>query len=414
MINELHKIYPHLYGKLYNEDRMDKRFSFLLDNHKKLFDRNSEYILSSSGRTELCGNHTDHNYGLTVSASINLDSIASVSRRDDNLVYFYSKGYPEIMVNLSSLEVKKELFSTTSSLITGIAKGMLDFGYKIGGWNAYVESSVLSGSGLSSSASIEILISEIFNTLYNDDKIDKLTLSRIGQYAENVYYNKPCGLLDQLSCSEGGIISTDFKDKTKPIINKYSFSPENFGYSIIITNTHSSHNNLDSEYGAIPREMKSVASFFGKETLREVNEEDFFSSVSALRKSIKNDRAILRSYHYFNENKRVLKMIDAMNNNDINSYLECVKESGNSSYKYLQNIYVENKNEALSLALALSEEILKDDGAVRVHGGGFAGTIQAYVKKNKVKDYIKVMDNIFGDGSAEEIAIREIPSGRII
>lgn len=414
MLDTLHNIYPSLYGKIYDEKEMDKRFLLLLDEHKRLYKNSTPHLFSSSGRTELCGNHTDHNLGYALSSSINLDSIASVSKRDDDIISLVSEGYSPIMVDLRMLSVDPSLYGTTASLIMGIAKGFLNYGYKIGGWNGNASSYVLSGSGLSSSASIEVLIGEVFNALYNDGKVSKIEIAKIGQYAENTFYNKPCGLLDQLSCAVGGIIKIDFKDKDNPDVKKCPFSLEEYGYSIVIVNTHSGHDGLDYEYSLIPKEMKSVASFFGKSTLRDVKKEDFLDNIHSLRTSLKDDRALLRAYHYFNENERVLNATKSMENGDISSFLKNIRESGDSSIKYLQNIHIDSKNEALSLALMLSSEVIGEDGAYRVHGGGFAGTIQAFMKKEKVSLYTKKMDELFGKGSSTEIAIRHSPSLMII
>lgn len=405
-----------LYGENFNKEEETKRYNALLSSFNSTFNEQSTAVLSASGRTEIGGNHTDHNLGLVLGASINLDSLSAVKKTNDNSVVFYSEGFSPITLSLNDLSIKEEEKNSTYSLIRGIANGFKERGYKYGGFLSYVTSKVLRGSGLSSSASIEVLIGEIFNALYNDGKISALEIAQIGQEAENNYFGKPSGLLDQLSSAYGGLVKIDFKDNKNPVIEKIEYDFIKKGYALIITDTKGSHADLTPEYSAIPLEMKSVAAFFGKKNLREVDKTEFIASIPLLRKSLNDDRAILRSYHYYNENERVIKMADALKKDDFDSFLSLVNESGLSSFRFLQNVFPvsDAKIQGLSIALALSENILKDKGVSRVHGGGFAGTIQSYVPLNMKEDYIKEMDRVFGAGSAVEIAIRQTRSTRVL
>ena len=409
MIEELHTLYPSLYGQNYDEKEMDERFSTLVENHKKLFGKENAMLFSASGRTEIAGNHTDHNLGLVIGASINLDTIACVSKRDDSIVLFQSEGFPLFSVDISDEEVKEEEKNTTASLLRGIAKAFKKRGVEVSGWQANVSSLVAIGSGLSSSASVEVLIAEIFNNLYNNDKFDPLVLAQIGQYAENVYFGKPSGLLDQICCAYGGVVSIDFQDRENPIVKPLKLDLKDYDLSMIITNTHGCHADLTDEYALVPKEMKEVAHFFGKETLREVSFSLFLDSISTLRESLKNDRALLRAYHYFTENERVRFMTEEIENEDIDTFFYNVNESGRSSFCFLQNVYPSSspKEQGLSLAIALSENILQGEGAVRIHGGGFAGTIQAYVPERLKDRYISEMEKVFGKNCSSVIAIRE-------
>lgn len=416
MYEELHRIYPSLYGPLYDEEAMDSRFSSLVKKHEELFNRKNPMIFSAAGRTEIAGNHTDHNLGLVIGASINLDTIAAVSKRDDGKVILHSEGFPLCAVSIDDLSVHEEEKNTTASILRGIAKAFSDRGITVGGWEANVMTDVAVGSGLSSSASVEVLVAQIFNTLYNDGELGTLELAKIGQYAENVYFGKPSGLLDQICCATGGIVAVDFKDSSSPVVTPLELDLEEFEHTMVITNTHGCHADLTSEYASVPPEMRSVAAYFGKENLREVDFNSFISSLGDLRKKLKNDRALLRAYHFFTENERVKFMIDEIRNCDIDTFLYNVNESGTSSFCFLQNVYPSSatKEQGLSLAIALSQHILDGEGAVRIHGGGFAGTIQAYVPDHLLSRYIKEMEALFGEGSCCRIAFRKMDAARII
>lgn len=403
---KLSSIYPHLYATNYDELNMNERFINLLEVHSKLFNCDSAKIFSTAGRTELCGNHTDHNLGKVLAASINLDTIGAVNKTDDNIVTLISEGFPAVEIDLTSLEKKKEEENTTNALIRGIAKAFADKGLKVGGFNANTTTSVLKGSGLSSSAAIEILCATIFNNLYNDDRLNPVELSQISQFAENEYYGKPSGLMDQIACSSGQIVSIDFKIKD-PVVVKHNFSFEKHDYRLVIVNTKGNHENLTHCYASIPQEMKAIAKIFGKNVLREVDFTTFYNQLKQTREYANNDRAILRAFHYFNENIRVERMINALESDNIDTYLNLVKESGKSSSIYLQNLFAEPENQGLLIGLAISEQILKGSGACRVHGGGFAGTIQAYVPSFLLKEYTNKLNEIFGLDAVTVLSIRE-------
>ena len=416
MLEKLHGIYPTLYGKNYDEKDMDRRFESLIDKHKELFKRDDVMLFSAAGRSEIAGNHTDHNLGLVIGATINLDTIACVSKRYDSRVIIASEGFPVVDVDISDLEVKSEEKNTTEALVRGIAKAFKERGIEVGGYQANTTTRVLKGSGLSSSAAIEVLAAEIFNNIYGSDKLDPVELAKIGQYAENVYFGKPSGLLDQISCAHGGIVGIDFKDPKNPLITPLDVDFEEHGYALVITDTKGNHADLTEEYASVPPEMRMVASYFGKDNLREVEYADFISNIKEIREKLKNDRAILRAYHFFKENERVALMLQELKDESIDTFLMLVEESGNSSFKYLQNVYPSSSpsEQGLSLALALSEDVLEGEGASRVHGGGFAGTIQAYVPEYMVDKYIKRMESVFGEGCSTCIAIRKLPVARIL
>lgn len=415
MISTLRQKYTVLYGKDVNAEEMDKRFISLVENHKSLFGKDNPMIFSAAGRTEIAGNHTDHNLGLVIGAAINLDTIAAASKRDDIIINFHSEGFPKCTIDLSDLEIKEDEINTTASLLRGIARAFMDRGVEIGGWDANVTSKVLRGSGLSSSASVEVLIAEIFNALYAGDSISSVELAKIGQYAENVYFGKPSGLLDQLSCAYGGIVGIDFENKTEPKVESLSFDFSDFDLDMVITDTRGCHADLTDEYAAVPPEMREIAHFYGKENLREVDFNAFIKDIAQIREKVKNDRAILRAYHFFKENERVRYMLKELKEGDVDTFLYNVTESGNSSFRFLQNVYPAScpKEQGVALAIALSEDILDGEGAVRVHGGGFAGTIQAYVPKRLLKRYIERMESLFGEGCTTVIAIRSLPVARI-
>ena len=416
MIETLHKVYPDLYGNEYDEKEMDRRFEDLLKRHEELFGKKDAAIFSAAGRTEIAGNHTDHNLGKVIGGTINLDTIGAVSKRSDSKVIINSEGFPVVEVDISDLEPKEAEKNDTAALVRGIAEGFRRRGLTIGGWEANTTTRVLGGSGLSSSAAIEVLIAEIFNNFYNEDVLEPIELAKIGQFAENVYYGKPSGLLDQACCAQGGIVGIDFKDSGNPVLTPLDVDFSSYGYTMIITNTHGSHADLTGEYAAVPPEMREIAAFYGKKNLREVEFSDFLRDMAEIRKKVQNDRALLRAYHFFTENKRVDLMLQELRDGDIDTFLYLVEESGNSSFRFLQNVYPSSSpaNQGLSLAIALSDEILRGDGASRVHGGGFAGTIQAYVPDNLIDRYISGMEGLFGKGCTTKIAIRKMPVARIL
>lgn len=415
-LTPLHAIYPDLYGKEYSEQDMDNRFASLIDEHIKQFGVSNSMLFSASGRTEIAGNHTDHNLGKVIGASVNLDTIAAVSTRDDGKVILASEGFDRVAIDLEELDVKENEKNSTQALLRGIAATFKEKGLKIGGWQANTTTRVLKGSGLSSSAAIEVLCAEIFNSLFNDDKLTPIEIAQIGKVAENIYFGKPSGLLDQACCAHGGIIGIDFENQDSPVVTPLQFDFSTYGYTMVITDTRGDHADLTDEYATIPPEMREVAAFFGKTNLREVEFEDFLENIGELRAKLKNDRALLRAYHFFTENRRVDMMLKELKRGDIDSFLCNVEQSGNSSFRFLQNVYPSSRpqEQGLSLAIAIGEEILAEDGAIRVHGGGFAGTVQAYVPNHLLSKFIKTMELLFGENCCTKIAIRQKPVCRIL
>lgn len=370
-------------------------------------------IYSAPGRSEIGGNHTDHQHGEVLAASINDDTIAVVTPCDGE-IRILSEGYSMISVSLDDLAVSEKDFGTTAALIRGVAAGCKEHGYRIGGFKAYITSDVLSGSGLSSSAAFETVIGTIISGLYNDMKISAIEIAIIGQYAENKFFGKPCGLMDQMACSVGGLCHIDFLDPQNPKVEKIEFDLDREGYSIVITDTKGSHADLTDEYAAIPEEMHRVAAFFGKDYLVEVSLDEILSNMKELREKC-GDRAVLRAIHFEEENKRTVKECEALKAHDTERFLKEVTASGNSSFKYLQNVYPSGAKEAqnVSIALAASESVMTA-GASRVHGGGFAGTIQAFVKNSETDKYRACLDSVFGEGSAAVLKIRKYGGIRVI
>ena len=403
-----------------NEDKISghqkERYSKLKANFKKHFGEAEVKYFSAPGRTEISGNHTDHNNGIVIAASINLDSIACVTESDAG-IEVYSDGFNKpFKVDLEKLNPLEKETGTTYALIRGIAAGLLEKGYKIGGFKACITSDVLIGSGLSSSASIEVLIGTIFNHLYNDGKIPAEEIAKIGQFAENKFFEKPCGLMDQMACATGGIISIDFKDKNKPVVKRINFDFDREGYSLLFVHTGGSHTNLTDDYAAIPEEMKNVASALCKDVCREIDFDYFIQNIFKIRGKV-SDRAILRAYHFLKENERVNQQINALNKNDFKNFLELVNESGASSFKWLQNIYSGNdvKYQPVSLALAMAENFINElgEGACRIHGGGFEGTIQVFLPSSAANDFTKYIKGIFKDFSVLDLTIRQAGAVRV-
>ena len=405
---------------IYGADKLDlqkSRYVQAINNFSSLYGSDCEVTLYSvAGRSELSGNHTDHNRGCVIAGSIDLDIIAVATPTSDGIIRVKSEGYDEITVDTTAYtEPDSSLFGTSDSIIAGMCRGFTDKGYKIGGFSAYMTSSVLKGSGLSSSAAFEDMIGNIESHMYNDGKVDNVEIAKLAQYSENVFFGKPCGLMDQVACAHGGMVAIDFADTKNPIIEKMDFDLTSAGYNLCIVDTGGNHADLTDDYASIPYEMKSVAKFFGKEVLREVDPSLVYANISALRESV-GDRAILRAIHYFGENKRVAMQKDALSSKDIKKYFEIVKASGRSSFEYLQNVYTTKnvREQGLSLALALCDSYLADkDGAYRVHGGGFAGTVQAYVKECDVDGFKSMMDSAFGDGACLILKVRPIGACKV-
>ena len=365
-------------------------------------------IFSAPGRSEIGGNHTDHQHGKVLACAINRDAIGVVKQVETAEIRLVSDESEEYVVDITDLGIKEEEKGTTMALIKGVLAGFQERNYKIGGFQAYITSDVLIGSGVSSSAAFETLIGAILSGLYNEMNISSTDIAIIGQYAENVYFGKPCGLMDQMACSTGSLVYIDFKNPKVPIVEKIPFDMECYGYSLCITDTKGSHADLTDEYAAVPEEMKRVARYFGKEVLVDVSFEELLSNITEVREQT-SDRCVLRALHFLEENKRVEKEVAALKEGNIADFFMKVKASGNSSYKYLQNVYsvkdVHQQN--VSLALAVSEMVLAENGVCRVHGGGFAGTIQAFVKNEAVKEYQGYMNKIFGNDSCSVLKIRK-------
>ncbi len=372
-------------------------------------------IFSAPGRTEIGGNHTDHQHGEVLAASINKDAIAVVSPRDDKMVNVLAEGFGMTNIDLNDLSLHEDEKGTTPALIRGVLAGLKDSGFILGGFDAYITSDVLIGAGLSSSAAFETLIGTIVSGLYNGMNIDPVTIAKIGQFAENKYFGKPCGLMDQMACSVGNLVHIDFNDTDNPVVDKVNFDFSKTDYVLCITDTKGSHADLTNEYAAVPLEMKKIASLLGYDVLRPVSFEDIIENINMLREKA-GDRAVLRAIHFVNETLRAQDEAEALKAGDLKEFLSLVKQSGDSSFKYLQNVYTNSDVtvQNVSLALAISDTVLTSEEVSRVHGGGFAGTIQAFVKKGNAKRYKKYMDKVFGDGSCEILAVRKYGGIRVI
>lgn len=364
-------------------------------------------IFSAPGRSEVSGNHTDHQHGEVLAAAINLDIIAITAPKEGE-VKVLSDDYDLKAVSINDLDKKEEEIGTSEGLIRGTLARFKELGLHIGGFEAYMTSEVLQGSGLSSSAAFEVMIGTVLSGLYNDMTVSPVLIAQIGQYTENNYFGKPCGLMDQCASSVGALIHIDFKDNDHPVVEKVDVDFSSFHHSLCIVDVHASHADLTDDYAAIPSEMKEVAHFFGKEFLREVTEEEFKAHIPELREKL-SDRCVIRALHFFKEDARVEKAVNALKNNDFNAFKAVIKQSGDSSYKYLQNIYSnhDETNQAVSIALGLSEDILGDNGVCRVHGGGFAGTIQAFVEDDYVETYKTEIEKYFGKGSCHILKVRK-------
>jgi len=396
-----------------------ERYVLAISKFEKNFGESEIAVFSAPGRSEVCGNHTDHQHGKALATSINLDTIAVASFNDSGMINFISEGFDCVSIpveELKNLKVNEKEFGCCSALIKGVLKGFYDKGYKIGGFNAYSVCSVIVGAGLSSSASFEVAIGTVISGLFNDLKVDSVEVAKIAQFSEYVFFGKPCGLLDQTASSVGGMISMDFEDPKSPVVEKTASDFDKFGYSICITDTKGSHSDLTDEYAMIPEEMKKVAGFFKKEFLREVDSDKFSKNIAEIRK-IAGDRAVLRAGHFFNEQENVQNAVDGLNESDFEKFLFAIKKSGLSSFRFLQNVYSTKnvQNQSVSVALAVSEDLLKDGkyGVCRVHGGGFAGTIQAFVKNDYVSEYKNGMENVFGANSCHVLRVRKYGGMRV-
>ncbi|MBO6047527.1 MAG: galactokinase [Erysipelotrichaceae bacterium] len=382
------------------------RYVKAIDRFIELYGDDDVDIYSVAGRSEIGGNHTDHQHGRVLAASINLDAIAIAAKQDD-VIKVVSDSFDIDPISIDDLEMRESEKGTSEALIRGVAYKLKEEGHQVGGFKAFITSDVLIGAGLSSSAAFEDMIGVILSGLYNDMAIDLVDIAKVGQYAENVYFGKPCGLMDQCACGVGGLVAIDFNDPSNPIVKAVDVNFSQFNTSICIVDTKGSHADLTHEYAAVPAEMKKVAQFMGEDFLRDVDEVAFYKRIPEIRE-VTGDRGVLRAIHFFNENKRPLALVDALEHNDFEGFKKVIQASGNSSYKFLQNVFAASdpQNQSVSLALALSEMILGDHGVCRVHGGGFAGTIQAFVDDDFVETYKKCIEQTFGEGSCHVLKIR--------
>lgn len=396
---------PTLYLSPERKSMLDKGFF-------AIFSTDPEAYFSAPGRTEVSGNHTDHQRGRVLAGAVNLDTQAAVRVTGTNLIRIQSQGYPMCQVDLSRLEPEADEINSTPALVRGVAARFAQLGCKVQGFDAYVESTVLPGSGLSSSAAYEVLIGTIINHLFFDGRVSQPEIAQIGQYAENVFFGKPCGLMDQTASAVGGLVTIDFADKDHPVIRPVDFDFSTTGHALCIIDSRADHADLTDEYAAVTRELKTVSEFFGKEVITEIAEEDFYAALPELRK-VCTDRAIMRTIHEYNENRRVPRQVEALEKGNFEEFLRLTKESGFSSWMYLQNViplgYVDQQ--AMAVALGLCEHYLQGRGAYRVHGGGFAGTVQAFVPMDILESFRAGIDAALGEGACHVLDIR--PQGGV-
>jgi len=387
-----------------------ERYIEAVDEFVNLYgDRNNIRLFSAPGRTEVGGNHTDHQHGRVLAGSVNLDIIAVVAQNDDNIVRIKSKGYNMDEVDVSDLDKKETEQGRARSLIRGVMAAFKNGGYNVGGFDAYTTSNVLKGSGLSSSAAFEVLVSNVVNGLYNDAKVDAVTMAKYSQFAECEYFGKPCGLLDQMASSVGGFTYADFCDPQNPIVDKISIDLNESDHTLCVVDTGGNHANLTQDYADITLECRAVSNALGVEFLRDASMDDFYKNYAQIRQQC-GDRAMLRAMHFFNENERVLTQKSALRRGDFNTFFVTVKRSGESSYDLLQNVYSPSnpREQAISVALALTKQFLNGRGAYRVHGGGFAGTIQCYIPNKMFDDYKQMIESVFGEGSCVKLFVRAV------
>ncbi len=410
--------YDAAFEKLYGAKAVEAqraRYLKAIEEFEKLYPNRAEAeIFSAPGRSEVGGNHTDHQHGCVLAAAVNLDVISITAFHEDGVIRLKSEGHDADTVELNDLSVQSGEYGTSEAIIRGVAAKFTEMGAKIGGFDAYTTSDVLSGSGLSSSAAFENLLGTMIDVHYNGGRAGAVEIAKIGQYAENVYFGKKSGLMDQMVSSVGGFVFIDFSDTENPVIRKVGCDFEKAGYRLCITDTKGSHADLIDDYSAVPTEMNAVAAYFGKPYLRGVDESEFIAAIPELRKKV-SDRAVLRAAHFFNDNRNAGDEAAALEAGEFGRFLEIVRKSGNSSYKLLQNIYSCRKPEeqGLSVGLWASERVLNGRGAVRVHGGGFAGTIQAFVPVDAAEEYRAEMDRIFGGGSCLTLRVRPVGGVRL-
>ena len=396
-----------IYGA--NVAAMTERLAGAVARFTEIYGEGPVSVFSVPGRSEICGNHTDHNRGEVFAASIDLDVLAVARPVSSGIIRVKSEGFPESAVDISDLSPKTADLGKSDALIRGVCDGFVRRGLKITGFDCYVTSRVLGGSGLSSSAAFEDMIGTILSHFSNGGSVDFMTVSQISQYAENVHFGKPCGLMDQVACASGGFVHIDFADPASPVCTRIPFDIEKAGYTLCIVSTGGSHADLTDDYAAVPAEMKKVASFFGKDVLREVSREQILENIPALR-DFAGDRAILRALHFISENERVREMQTALSEGDVDAFLSIINASGRSSAMLLQNYFAPKSpaEQGITLGYAVAHEILGGKGAVRVHGGGFAGTIQAFVPSDMLKKFTDKMESAFGKGSVTALFVRPL------
>lgn len=411
--------YEDAFAKNYGKEDLaaqSARHARVVSEFEKLFGPDLEVeVFSAPGRTEICGNHTDHNRGKVLAAGIDLDAAAVAGKSGGRIVRVKSEGFEAITVDLDDLGAKPSEKNESAALVRGVCAGFKNRGYKVGGFDAATASDVPKGLGMSSSAAFEILLGTIINEFFNDGRVSEIEIAQIAQFAENEYYGKPCGLMDQLTSSVGGLIAIDFKNPSYPEIKKIGFDFNARGYAPCIVNTGEEHSDLTRAYSSVRKEMEAVAGKLGKSVLREVDEKEFKRNVPFLRKTA-GDRAVLRAVHFFNENRRVDAQVAALENGDFETFKKLVVESGRSSYMYNQNVYVgaRRRRQPLAVALALCEDILGGAGAWRVHGGGFAGTVQAFVPFDLLGKFKDGIGSVFGGDSCYVLNIRPSGGARVI
>lgn len=397
-------------------EKQKPRYISLLEEFIKLFGDDRDVIITSApGRTEVCGNHTDHNNGKVMAASINLDAIAVCAKSSDNRIRVKSQGHAMNEVNITKLLPDEAEFGRSTAMVRGVVAKIKDLGFEIGGFDAVTTSDVMGGSGLSSSAAFEVLLGTTVSYLFNEGKISAVDIAKVAQYSENVFFGKPCGLLDQMASSVGTFVSIDFESTEKPVIKKVDYDFSTSGHSLCIVDTGGNHSDLTDDYAAVRAEMESVAAAMGKNVLREISFEDFKKALPEIKDKV-NDRAIIRAFHFYNENIRVEKAVSALESGDFEAFKQIIIDSGHSSYMYNQNVFtpVNPTEQKLSVALCMSEDILKGKGAWRVHGGGFAGTIQAFVPNDILDEYKTAMESVFGEGNCHVLIIRPVGGTRVM
>ena len=398
-------------ARLYGNDpetvaKQKARYGAMIRQHRKLFgDRGKIALISAPGRTEIGGNHTDHNHGRVLAAAVNLDTLCAVTPRNDMTVLFHSHGYSPIEISLDDLSAHDDEKGTTMALIRGVAAGMKEAGYRIGGFDAVVTSTVAGGSGLSSSAALEVMLTGVLDALYNRFDMPYVLRAQISQRAENIWFGKPSGLLDQMASAAGGLVTVDFREPAKPEVQALQYDFARKGYALVVVATGGSHADLTDQYSAIPAEMRAVARCCGQSVLRDVTAEELTARAAEIRKSA-GDRALMRAFHFVNEDARVPEQVKALREDRMEDFLQLIIDSGRSSYMYLQNVYGPGTDQSLSLALCMAEEMLAGKGAWRIHGGGFAGTTLNFVPTAEVGRFVETMDRTFGEGACKVLNIR--------